>query len=133
MAVVYVTSTATITSDADVEATIGSSGSVSVVGAVIVDALSMLNSADARSPGGAGSIGIAVSLLESRAEVGGGTKAQVDGDILDAGQLVVKANGTNTAFAETKTVSLAQAPGGLRLRRSWVQRMSRQVSVAARR
>jgi hypothetical protein len=91
--------TASVTTNADVEAIVTDTSLMSLVNnAVTVDALSV-NSATATTPGSAGSVVIAVALLGADASVAAGTKAQMDGDILQASSLTVKAIGTNTARA----------------------------------
>ena len=95
--------TAEIADEADNEASIGSGASITVSGAVTVDAgQTSANTATSnldRKAGGA----IDAGVLVSEASIHAGVLAQMDGDV-DAGSLSVTADGDNTATATTSMV-----------------------------
>jgi hypothetical protein len=78
---------ANVAETADVEATLVSTGSIHVAGAILVTALSD-NDAQADSDVGAGGV-VTIGTSQPNARVAGGTKAQFDADVVDtsAGQL----------------------------------------------
>src|SRR4030095_677984 len=93
-----------ITSAADVEATLASTGSIHVAGAILVTALSD-NDANADADVGAGGL-VALGTSEPTAKVAGGTKAQLNADVVDtngavASPLTVRATSDNDATANS--------------------------------
>jgi hypothetical protein len=105
-----VRSDATVTADANVESKIGPDAKVTLTTGptgVTVTAQST-NLATTPVKAFSGAVGVSANTLDAVATVGGGTLAQVDGDILSAMQLTVQATGANTATApiESQTGSV---------------------------
>ncbi|MDX2379978.1 MAG: hypothetical protein QNM02_09510, partial [Acidimicrobiia bacterium] len=99
---------ATIKSDADIEAIVGSASTLQSSGAVLVDAhhVDDGNKAYARarliSGGAFGSFGIMVSL----AEINGGVAARLNGDVTGSSSVDVTASGVNFAEAFSLVISV---------------------------
>ena len=94
---------AEIADEAANEASIGAAASITVTGAVVVDAgQTSANSATSNLDRKAGGF-ISGGVLVSEATIHGGVLAQLDGDV-DAGSLSVTADGDNTATATTAMV-----------------------------
>ena len=94
---------AEITSAADVEATLASTGSIHVTGAILVTASSD-NDANANADVGAGGVAT-FGTAEPRATVGGGTKVQFDAGVTQASGVTVQATSLNDATADSAMVS----------------------------
>src|SRR5262249_26958066 len=121
-------SDAEVTSSASTEAKILGDATITVSGAVTVDAgLTTDGTASdvirgASTPRAAhyqnfalanlsnfGVGAISLGATQSDAKVDGAVRAQLDGDILSSGSVSVTANGTNTAISETRFISAGLA------------------------
>jgi hypothetical protein len=106
--------TAEVTADADTEARVGTTASLSVLGGdVVVEAISDDN-ATAHTVGGTGAA-ISIQRLFPTATVGGATTASFDGDLpditTDAATLTVRARTGNTATANAQVVNMTVLGG----------------------
>ena len=100
---------ASITSAAVGKASIGSTSSISVDGAVLVDAgQNAASTATANADGGGGGL-VSGAAFFAGASVGGVTQAELDGNVLDASSVTVQANGSNDAEGHTHSVGSASA------------------------
>jgi hypothetical protein len=93
-----------ITSTADVEATLASTASIHVTGAILVTALSD-NDANADTDIGGGGVAT-FGKSATTAILEGGTKAQLDGDVTQSSGMTVRATSDNDAHAEAIVVAL---------------------------
>ncbi|MHB1242601.1 MAG: beta strand repeat-containing protein, partial [Gaiellaceae bacterium] len=96
---------AEIGSGADTEALVGSGSTISVSGAIAVTAFSD-NDAEASAQGGSGGL-ISIAVMAPSATVSGATLAQLDGDVLAGGSLLVGASGRNRATADAFVVNIS--------------------------
>ena len=102
--------TATVSEQADVEAFVSSSSEITAPGGAVTVSATSINEASAVSDGGSGG-GIAVAVMLPTATVAGGTVALMDGDLLDAATLDVKALGDSKATSSVLVVAVGLAVG----------------------
>ncbi len=110
--------TATITSNADVEALVGQDASIVTSGEVLVDARLQGNKNKATADALGKSDGIlgANSQMDAEATINGGVTADFDGDVPAASLVTVQANGGNNADAEVDVSGFSAIFGGKRAR-----------------
>src|SRR6185436_14833989 len=102
-------SNATVTEDADVEARVGATASLTTSGALKVEADGDNDATAESDMGSGGVVGVAGGSLF--AIVGGGVKAELNGDVFDADSVTVDADGSNDAIAHAKAVSVGLVAG----------------------
>ncbi|HEX7826194.1 MAG TPA: hypothetical protein VF477_14920, partial [Mycobacterium sp.] len=102
-------SNATVTEDADVEARVGATASLTTSGALRVEADGDNDASAESDMGSGGVVGVAGGSLF--AIVGGGVKAELNGDVFGAGSVTVDADGSNDAIAHAKAVSVGLVAG----------------------
>ena len=95
---------ADVTSDADVEAVVGSSASFNARGVVTIHADSDLD-ADAFSDVAGGALLFGFSITKPQATVAGRTRAQLDGDVTGASEFIIRATSDNDALARAEVFS----------------------------
>jgi hypothetical protein len=105
---------AEVTNAADVEALVGQDSLITAPGASVDVLATGRNTATAKANGGSGGL-ISVSVMLPTAKVGGGVKAEFDGDLsdaaTDAASLSVKALGQNVATATTSVGGISLVGG----------------------
>src|SRR5262249_47112355 len=106
---------AEVTNEAKVEALVGATSVMTVPGAPVRVLATSDNTASADADGGSGSVLVSIAVMLSTAMVGGGTRAEFDGTLvdgtIDAALLDVEALGKNTATATVTVASVALAGG----------------------
>src|SRR6188768_3726253 len=100
---------ATVTEDADVEARVGATASLTTSGALTVQA-DADNDALAESDMGSGGV-VGVTGGSLFAIVGGGVKAELDGDVTNAASVTVQADGFNNAKADALAIAVGLVAG----------------------